>query len=147
MFPKFAESGTGGIPRRAFNDPRALESLGSSNLSTQFTGGRASIGVSINGRVLPDPDDKALVRGVADAKAVQRAINKDIRALDKAQRGLPNGEEKDRLVARWLDLRTAARAIDDRIQSWQFKEYNPLGREAQYVPAEYARLAGVKTIE
>lgn len=36
MFPKFAESGTGGIPRRAFNDPRALESLGSSNLSQTF---------------------------------------------------------------------------------------------------------------
>lgn len=35
MFPKFAESGTGGIPRRAFNDPRAMESLGSSNLSAQ----------------------------------------------------------------------------------------------------------------
>ncbi len=30
---KHAESGTGGIPRRAFNKPRAMESLGSSNLS------------------------------------------------------------------------------------------------------------------
>lgn len=147
MFPKYAESGTGGIPRRAFNDPRALESLGSSNLSTQFTGGRASVGASINGRVLPDPDRKALVRGVADAKAVQRAMNKDIRALDKAQRGLPNGEEKDRLVARWAELRTAVRAIDDSIKSFNFVENNPLGRETQYVPAEYARLAGVKTRE
>lgn len=35
---KRAETGTGGIPRRAFNNPRAMESLGSSNLSNQLTG-------------------------------------------------------------------------------------------------------------
>ena len=45
---KYAESGTGGIPRRAFNDPRALASLGSSNLSTQFGGGQSGIGISRN---------------------------------------------------------------------------------------------------
>ncbi len=33
---KHAESGTGGIPRRAFNNPRAMESLGASNLSNQL---------------------------------------------------------------------------------------------------------------
>lgn len=33
---KFAESGTGGIPRRAFNNPRAMASLGSSNLTQTF---------------------------------------------------------------------------------------------------------------
>jgi len=33
---KHAESGTGGIPRRAFNNPRAMGSLGSSNLSSQL---------------------------------------------------------------------------------------------------------------
>lgn len=36
MLPKHAESGTAGIPRRAFNNPRALESLGSSNLANRF---------------------------------------------------------------------------------------------------------------
>ena len=33
---KHAESGTGGIPRRAFNNPRAMDSLGSSNLSDKL---------------------------------------------------------------------------------------------------------------
>ena len=44
---KYAESGTGGIPRRAFNDPRALASLGSSNLSNQFTS-QTGLGISRN---------------------------------------------------------------------------------------------------
>jgi hypothetical protein len=37
MIPKHAESGTAGIPRRAFNNPRAMESFGSSNLSNQLS--------------------------------------------------------------------------------------------------------------
>lgn len=43
MLSKYAESGTGGIPRRAFNDPRALASLESSNLSTQFRASTQSL--------------------------------------------------------------------------------------------------------
>lgn len=36
MNPKNADTPVGGIPRRAFDNPRAMESLGSSNLSARF---------------------------------------------------------------------------------------------------------------
>lgn len=37
MFPKFAETSVGGIPRRAITNPRAMESLASADLSIKDT--------------------------------------------------------------------------------------------------------------
>lgn len=51
---KYAESGTGGIPRRAFNNPRAMDSLGSSNLSNNLSldsAQRAIAGLATEGGV------------------------------------------------------------------------------------------------
>ena len=51
---KYAESGTAGIPRRAFNNPRAMDSLGSSNLSNNFSldsAQRAIAGLATEGGV------------------------------------------------------------------------------------------------
>ena len=69
---KHAESGTGGIPRRAFNDPRALASLGSSNLSPSF-------GLDI-GRSVASPTARSIMRTAGGDPTVLTRI-----AADKAE--------------------------------------------------------------
>ena len=152
--PKYAESGTGGIPRRAFNDPRALESLGSSNLSSQFQQdrvGRMSVGAEINGRRLPDPDAKTLVAGTTRAQAVLKEIRKDLRQIEDASRGRSQGDiVRQQLTARRFELNEAVESIKGQIKSKGYgntvednRRDNPRG--LIYVPKQYAQILNIPT--
>ena len=154
MIPKYAESGTGGIPRRAFNDPRALESLGSSNLSSQFAQdrvGRLSVGAEINGRRLPDPDARALVAGTTRAEAVLKEIRKDIRQIEDKIRGVaPDNFAKQQLIARRSELNQEVQSIKGQIKSKGYgntvednRRDNPRG--LIYVAKEYAQILNIPT--
>ena len=130
MIPKHAESGTGGIPRRAFNNPRAMASLGSSNLSNNFSlneaqraiselaqeggvdraiaairGGEAGIAneARLNGRQLPALNTRGFVAGKDRAIAVARQIRKDVREIQKALPSL----DKDGIGYKTLSSREA----------------------------------------
>lgn len=153
MIPKHAESGTGGIPRRAFNDPRALASLGSSNLATQFGGGEAGIAneARLNGRQLPALNTRGFVRGGDDAYRVQREIRKDIRAIQKA---LPT-MDKDGIAYKTLRSREATLRQEDAVIDQQIRNGGYLNTRVAnlranpnrniYVPKEYADRAGINT--
>ena len=154
MIPKHAESGTGGIPRRAFNDPRALASLGSSNLSSQFAQdrvGRLSVGAEINGRRLPDPDARALVAGTTRAEAVLKEIRKDIRQIEDKIRGVaPDNFAKQQLIARRSELNQEVQSIKGQIKSKGYgntvednRRDNPRG--LIYVAKEYAQILNIPT--
>ena len=151
---KYAESGTGGIPRRAFNDPRALASLGSSNLSTQFGGGgEASFAneARLNGRQLPALNTRGFVSGKERVRSVVREMDKDIRAINKALPTL----DKDGIGFKTLSSRVATLRQEKSVLQTQVKNGGYLNSRAgnaqanpnenYYVPKEYADRAGVNT--
>lgn len=105
---KRAESGTAGIPRRAFNNPRALESLGSSNLSNSFTLGSGGVGsvvapsattnframnqaASQTGVIYVTPQNALSVSGRSRSMtpADRAAIRQAVRAADRRPIGSP----------------------------------------------------------
>lgn len=153
MLPKHAESGTGGIPRRAFNDPRALASLASSNLSTQFGGGEAGIAneARLNGRQLPALNTRGFVSGKERVRSVVREMDKDIRAINKALPTL----DKDGIGFKTLSSRVATLRQEKAVLQTQIKNGGYLNSRAgnaqanpnenYYVPKEYADRAGINT--
>jgi hypothetical protein len=88
---KYAESGTGGIPRRAFNDPRAMNSLGSSNLSNSFT-------LDI-GRSVASPEARQAMRNVGGDPTVLTRIAADKASLIRTER-ITRGMVRDALNPR-----------------------------------------------
>lgn len=152
MLPKFAESGTGGIPRRAFNNPRALESLGSSNLSNQFGGEEAfAREARLNGRQLPALNTRAFVRGGDDAYLVQREMRKDVREIRKALPSMDkDGIAYKTLVSREVTLRQELAVIERQILNGGYLNTRVANLRANpngniYVPKEYADRARVRT--
>lgn len=142
---KYAESGTGGIPRRAFNDPRALASLGSSNLATNPSlasaqraidelaqaGGvdraiaairrdEASIAneARLNGRQLPALNTRGFVAGKERATAVARQIRKDVREIQKALPSMDkDGIAYKTLRSREVTLRQELAVISQQVRN------------------------------
>lgn len=151
---KFADTPVGGIPRRAFDNPRAMESLGSSNLSTQF-GGRGEAAFAnearLNGRRLPTLNTAGFVAGKERVRAVVREIDKDIRAINKALPTLDkDGIGFKTLSSRAATLRATNAGLRQQIKNGGYlntragnAQANP--NENYYVPKEYADRAGVNT--
>lgn len=119
---KFAESGTGGIPRRAFNDPRAMESLGSSNLSNQLgrsvTLGNTNIGGALDiqrrtrqvlevgsGRnALEVPNLKGGNDGFTDANGASKVLTR-LRTIESQISSYVRSNRVDPPLARTLNAR------------------------------------------
>lgn len=95
MFPKHAETALGGIPKRAINNPRAMESLASADLAIQGTRGD-----TIDTQRLFGDTQKAINKGAKEAvdrygvhktkdiarmakslKAAQEKMNSDARSI------------------------------------------------------------------
>ena len=88
MMPKYAESGTGGIPRRAFNDPRALSSLGSSNLSSGFSSFQPTTRASaanLNKAPFNDPQKSGVIYVSPDTASLVATRSKSLSADQKRQ--------------------------------------------------------------
>lgn len=174
MLPKFAESGTGGIPRRAFNDPRALESLGSSNLSTNFgervqqfgdtttrVGGleiyqtemRREPYVSLNGKPLTPVARKGFVAGKDGVRSVIREMDKDIREIEKQLpklAGKVQPQSFEYLASELATLKTERAGLQAQVRSGGYLNSRALNARANpnenyRVPAEYAKRVGVNT--
>lgn len=86
---KRAETGTGGIPRRAFNNPRAMESLGSSNLANSFDLPRG-VASSLQ---------REVYRNAGGDPAVLTKIDADNRAISRTAR-IMRGQLKDATASR-----------------------------------------------
>jgi hypothetical protein len=148
---KHAETGTGGIPRRAFNNPRAMESLGSSNLSNSFALGDTSPSARLGGRELPALNTRGFVQGKERLNAVKREMQKDIRAIQKALPTLdPDSIGSKTLRSREATLRQEVEVLNRQVRQGGYLNTPAANRQANpngnfYVPKEYADRAGINT--
>ena len=123
MIPKHAESGTGGIPRRAFNDPRALASLGSSNLSTQFSKTNPPFGANgLSPPVGANPNTPPYNNPTITGKTFVRSFdaNKVIAKIDRRIR--ENEATMARARQAGLDPTRTAAALDNNVLRQQRDE-------------------------